>query len=95
VAYFDAFERSVLAADLRRPAYPKDPAAPLCACFGLTRADIEQDVAEGVVTRTRAAVAKAKSSAARCAELAADGRSCVAHVQKYYMQCRNGQGPMN
>ena len=91
VAYFDGFERSVFAADLLRPAYPKDLSAPICACFGLSRADIEQDVAEGVVTRTKAAVAQAKSPAARCTELAADGRSCVAHVQKYYVQCRNGQ----
>jgi hypothetical protein len=89
VAYFDGFERAVLAADLKRPAYPKNPDAPICACFGLVRADIEQDVAEGVVTRTKAAVEKAKSAAARCSELAADGKSCAARVQKYYMQCRN------
>jgi bacterioferritin-associated ferredoxin len=89
VAYFDAFERIVLAVDLRRPAYPKDPAAPICACFGVTRAEIEQDVREGVVTRTRAMLARAKSSAARCSETAANGRCCVAHIQKYYMQRRN------
>jgi hypothetical protein len=90
VAYFDAFERQVLAAELKRPAYPKDPAAPICACFGLTRADIEQDVQEGVVTRTKAALVQAQSPQARCAETAANGRPCVAHVQKYYLQCRNG-----
>ncbi len=92
VAYFDGFERLVLAADLRQSAYPKDPTAPICACFGLTRSDIEQDVREGVVTRTRAALEQAKSPQARCAEMAANGQSCVAHVQKYYMQCRNA-GP--
>jgi hypothetical protein len=90
VAYFDSFERMVLAVDLQRPAYPKDPTAPICACFGLTRADIEQDVEEGVVTRTKAAVERAKSPQARCAEMAASGQPCVAHVQKYYMQCRSG-----
>jgi hypothetical protein len=89
VAYFDSYERLVLAADLRRPAYPKDPTAPICACFGLGRGDIEQDVQEGVVTRTRAALERAKSPEARCTELAADGQPCAAHVQKYYMQCRN------
>jgi hypothetical protein len=90
VAYFDGFERVVLASDLPAPVYPKDPAAPICACFGLTKDDIEQDVREGVVTRTRAVLDKAKSPAARCAEAAANGRSCAAYVQKYYMQCRNG-----
>jgi len=89
VAYFDGFERFVLATALSRPVYPKDPKAPVCACFGLTRQDIEQDVDEGVVTRTRAAVEKAKSPVARCAQMAANGRPCVAYVQKYYMECRN------
>ena len=56
-----------MASELARPVYPKDPTAPICACFGLTRHDIEQDVAEGVVTRTKAVLEKAKSSQARCA----------------------------
>ena len=88
VAYFDGLERLVVASDLARPIYPKDPAAPICACFGLTQADIDQDVLEGVVTRTKAALEKAKSPQARCAQLAANGRSCVGFVQRYYMQCR-------
>jgi hypothetical protein len=92
VAYFDGFERVVLAADLQRPVYPKDPNAPICACFGLTRTEIEQDVREGVVTRIKAVLEKAKSPAARCTQLAANGRPCVALVQKYYMQCRAGVG---
>ena len=89
VAYFDGFERFVLATALARPVYPKDPTAPICACFGLTRQDIEQDVNEGVVTRTREVLEKAKSPAARCAHMAANGRPCIAHVQKYYMEFRN------
>lgn len=90
VAYFDAFERTISAADLSRPVYPKNSNAPICACFGLCRADIEQDVREGVVTRTKAVVEKAKSPEARCLELAANGRPCVAYVQKCYLQCRGG-----
>lgn len=94
VAYFDCFERFVLAAALSQPVYPKDPIAPICACFGLTRQDIEQDVEEGVVTRTRAVVDKAKSLEARCAELAANGRPCVAYVQKYYLAyVKSRRGP--
>ncbi len=91
VAYFDSFERVILAADLSQPAYPKDPDAPLCACFGLTRRDIEQDVREGVVTRVRAILDKSQTPAARCAATAANGQCCVAYVQKYYMQCREGR----
>ncbi len=91
VVYFDGFERVVLTADLPKPVYPKDPAAPICACFGLTREDIEEDVREGVVTRTKAILEKAKSPDARCKALAANGQSCAAYVQKYYMQCRGGK----
>jgi hypothetical protein len=88
VAYFDSFEEFVLAADLSRPVYPKDSTAPVCACFEVTCQDIEQDVEEGVVTRTRAAVEQAESPSARCAEMAANGRPCVAYLQKFYMECR-------
>ena len=89
VAYFDGLERVVVAAELARPVYPKDPTAPICACFGLTRQDVQQDVAEGVVTRTKAILEKAKSAQARCAQMAANGEPCVAYVQKYYMECRS------
>ena len=82
----------MLTGELNKPVYPKDPEAPVCACFGLTREDIEQDVREGVVTRVKAILEKAKSSEARCSKLAANGQPCVAYVQKYYMQCRGG-GP--
>lgn len=88
VAYFDGFGRVTLTTDLRRPVYPKDPQAPLCACFGLTRDDIDQDVAEGGVARTRACVQRAQSAEARCVECSATGRSCVADVQRYFMQSR-------
>ncbi len=92
VAYFDGFESFVLATDLSHPVYPKDPTAPVCACFGMTRQDIEQDVDEGVVTRTKAALERAKSPEARCAKMAANGRPCIAYVQKYYVECRNQRG---
>jgi hypothetical protein len=91
VVYFDVFERVILTGDLSRPVYPKDVDAPVCPCFGLTRRDIEADVRQGVVTRVRAILEKSKSPEARCAQTAANGRSCAAYVQKYYMQCRGGQ----
>jgi hypothetical protein len=91
VVYFDSFERVVLAEDLSRPVYPKDPDAPMCACFGLTREDVEKDVGEGVVTRVKAIIERAGSPAARCTQMAANGRSCAAYVQKYYMQLRSAK----
>lgn len=89
VVYFDAFERVVTLDQLTRPVYPKDPDAPICACFGATTELIEQDLAEGGVTRTRALIAKSKSDEARCATMSVTGRSCAAEVQRYYMRRKN------
>jgi hypothetical protein len=93
VVYFDAFERVILKSDLDKPVYPKDPEAPICACFGLTKHDIEQDVSEGVVTRVKSILEKAKSPEARCSLKAGNGQCCAAYVQKYYMQCKEGAKP--
>lgn len=86
VAYFDIFERTVRADLVRRPIYPKDPEAPICGCFGLTTADIDQDLQEGGVTRVKALLAKAKTSAAHCQTQAPSGQCCVPEVQRYYMR---------
>lgn len=91
VVYFDAFERVILTDDLKEPVYPKNPDAPICACFGLTRHDIEADVREGVVTRVKAIIEKANSPDACCSRKAANGQPCTAYVQKYYMQCREAK----
>lgn len=90
VAYFDAFERFVKTDSLAHPAWPKNPDAPMCGCFGLTCADIEADVDEGGVTRLREHNVKARSSAARCSVLSASGQSCVAEVQRYFFKLRGG-----
>ncbi len=90
VAYFDSFERLARVDELMKPAYPKSAEAPICGCFGLMCAEIEEDVAEGGVLRTRAAVERAKSSEARCSLMAANGQSCVTEVQRYFFKCRGG-----
>lgn len=88
VVYFDQFGRTLGRDAIQRPVYPKDPEAPICGCFGFTRDDVEQDVREGVVTRCRELLAKAKSPEARCAVMAADGHCCVPEVQRYFMKFR-------
>lgn len=91
VAYFDLLERVVAVDELVRPIWPKDREAPICSCFGLTREDVEADVAEGVVSRTREVVLKAKSGEADCVHKAPTGQPCVAEVQRYYMKLRGGE----
>lgn len=89
VAYFDLFERTAPVDRLNAPVWPKDSDALLCACFGLTANDIEDDLSEGKPTRVRVLLERAKTPAAQCAALAADGRCCVAEVQRYYLRRMN------
>ena len=88
VAYFDRFDRTVGTDVLAQPVYPKDPAAPICPCFGLTCDDIEADVQEGVVTRVKAHLEQANSGDARCVTMSASGQSCIPAVQRYFMKHR-------
>ena len=88
VAYFNLFESVVTVAELNGPVTPKDPQAPLCACFGLTAEDVEADVRDGTPTRIRELNAKSKSPEARCATLAANGQCCMTEVRKLYMKLR-------
>jgi NAD(P)H-nitrite reductase large subunit len=76
------------AAAVPKKIYPKDPDAPICGCFGLTLDDIEQDVREGVVTRCRALIERAKSPEARCSIMSPAGQSCIPEVQKQYIKRR-------
>lgn len=88
VGYFDSFERVVPVSAFLHPAYPKDPEAPICACFGLSRDDIEDDLNEGGVRRVRELLDKARTSHAHCQAAAASGQSCVSEVQRYFMRRR-------
>jgi hypothetical protein len=86
VVYFDMFERTISVTAMRAPVYPKDPEAPICACFGLTADDIDRDLSEGVATRTKACLLRARTAEARCGELSPTGHSCVAEVQRYFLR---------
>ncbi|MBM79302.1 MAG: hypothetical protein CMJ78_01755 [Planctomycetaceae bacterium] len=88
IAYFDQFERIVETETLNTGVYPKDPLAPICACFNFTCEEIADDIHEGGVSRVKAHVQRAQSDEARCSTMAADGQSCVAAVQRYFMQNR-------
>ena len=88
VAYFDLLERTVAVGDARGLPWPKDPAGTLCACHGLTADDVDADIAEGAPTRVREVVRRAGLADAACAALAADGRPCVARLQRYYVRRR-------
>lgn len=88
VAYFDLLERTVAVADARGLPWPKDPAGTLCACHGLSVDDVDADLDDGAPTRVREVVRKAGLPDAACGVRSADGRSCVARVQKFYLRRR-------
>jgi hypothetical protein len=89
VAYFDQFEQTVSVDRLRHPSYPKDPAAPICNCFGFTAAEIDADLREETTTRVKTLLAKTESPEAHCATVSPDGHCCAAKVQRYYMRARS------
>ncbi len=91
VAYFDSFERVVTIDKLVRPAFPKSDEAPICGCFGVMCSEIEADIADGGVARTRAAVEQAKASGSLCSTMSPNGQSCIAEIQRYYFKCKGGR----
>ena len=86
VVYFDDYSAVVSRSEFKQLIPIKDAEAPICSCFGLKREDIELDVAEGTVARTKAAVLKAQSCDARCMTKSPNGRSCVQELQCYYIK---------
>jgi len=71
------------------PSIHKDSRPQICACFGLTRDDIEKDVDRERLSEPKALLEKAQVARRPMCAQGANGQSCVAYVQKYYLQCRN------
>ena len=86
VAYYDAAGAEVPLTLVREPAYPKDPDAPICSCFGLTAEQVERDARAGDPKRVRELIARAQGPEARCGTAAPGGRSCVGEVQKLFLK---------
>lgn len=84
VGYFDSWGASV-PADLRaRRAWPKDPDAPLCACTGLTVADLESDAQRKDPSRVRELLSRAKTCSAECLVRSPTGHPCADAARRVY-----------
>lgn len=92
VAYFDSLERTIAVERATGVHWPKDPSGVLCQCHGLSCEDVDADLAEGEPRRVRETVRRAGQPGAECALRSADGRSCVARVQRLYVRRRSGGG---
>lgn len=86
VGYFDPWGATIPAATLASLSWPKDPTAPLCPCFGLTREDVVEDAQRKDTSRLRDLIAKSEGPDATCATLAPDGRCCVTEARRLYLR---------
>src|ERR1043166_3711160 len=85
-AYFNGWGAAVPSSRLARPAYPKDPAGPICLCFGIMAADVEADARDGRKERVRDLVERSKGPDARCVERCPDGRPCIPRVLRLFRE---------
>jgi len=92
VAYFDGLERVVPVERARGVHWPKDPTGPLCACHGLGCDDVDADLSEGEPTRVRRVLEAAALPDAACFLRSADGRGCVARVQRFWVRRKAARG---
>jgi len=90
VAYFDGRGERATRAELLAPAYPKQLGAPLCACFGVTREQLEALGHAGDKAGMRAFLERTASPEARCETRAADGRCCATEARRVFLRALEG-----
>ena len=86
VAYFDAGRECALRSEMVEPAWPKQPGAPLCACFGVAREVFEDFGRRGDKAAMRAFLERTASPEARCETRAADGRCCATEARRAFIR---------
>jgi hypothetical protein len=85
-AYFNAWGVSVPFERMTRTAYPKDPDAPICPCFGMTVAEVVEDARAGNRDRIRDLATRAQGPQAHCAENCPDGTTCLPRVLRLFRE---------
>jgi hypothetical protein len=91
-AYFNAWGAVVSADQLARAAWPKDPEAPICSCFGIKAADVISDAREGRKDRIKELVERSKGPDARCTTSAPGGACCVPNVLRLFRETFDARG---
>ena len=86
VGYFDAWSRSVPAAVLKSPAYPKAPDAPVCACLGVSAAALTAQARAGERDIVLRILAHIRGGQAACAHRSPDGESCERRVRRLFRE---------
>lgn len=88
VVYFDIFDQVVCVDELRTAVYPYSETASMCACFGFTLDEIEQDIRDGQPVRIRELLRRSQTADAACHALALNGECCLKEVQRVYLKLR-------
>ena len=86
VAYFDLWGKTISREKLKTQAYPKNPTAPVCACFGMTAQEVRADAEAGRRDRVRELITKAESGEAPCETEAPAGRSCATEIRRIFLK---------
>jgi hypothetical protein len=86
IGYFDGFGTRVAADVLLRRAWPKDAGGVVCSCFGVDIAAIEDCAERGEKAAMKAWIERSKSSEARCATTAPDGKNCEAKLRRVFLR---------
>jgi hypothetical protein len=86
VGYFTSWGESVPAGRV----WPKDPAAPICACTGLSASDVVADARAGRKDRMKALKELAEGPTSRCLTECADGKPCVARMFRLFRENFSG-----
>jgi hypothetical protein len=90
VAYFDAGRERATREELVAPVWPKQPGAPLCACFGVVRETLQDFGRRGDKAAMRAFLERAGSPEARCESRAADGHCCATEARRVFLRALEG-----
>ncbi len=85
-AYFNGWGVSVPADRMTATAYPKDPAGPLCPCFGVTVEEVLADARAGHKERVKDLMERSRGPEARCVERCPDGQPCLPRVLRLFRE---------
>jgi len=85
-AYYSAWDAVVPLERLKSRAWPKDPDAPICPCFGLMASDIVEDARSARKTRVLEIREESDAPDPRCPRVAPDGRCCVTQVMRLFRE---------
>lgn len=91
VAYFDAWGGLIKRDALGVRAWPKEPQGLVCACLGVSVAELVAEARAGKREAVLRIIAAARCADARCSVTMPDGRSCEREVRRLFQHREIGE----